>query len=262
MLKVNKMRSSIALVASFLILSLLAINAVIPNTYGASADMPTARPVSKSTVSTNHMMVQLTFPYLAYPGQSITIYATTTAKSNGRIIRFSIDLFYLNDNQLVKLVSQTIVKDTTVRSGDDWQTRLIVSIPTNALGGRLIGTATEVWQVWWQPTVYPDYYSPYYGTPYYYTSYCPYYQDRGYYAQNYPFYNTYTRKTQTESYLNEFAVRMSPDRQRYVYQRAYMCEPALYYGSRDVTDYPPQVTSKQTFLLTYLVGCYSLSTVP
>jgi hypothetical protein len=214
-----------------------------------------------SRVSTNHLTIQLTFPKSVYPGQSITIQAATTAKSNGRIIRVSIDIFSLLDKQLVKIASQTILTDMTVRSGDDWETSLLVFIPTNAQRGPLIGTVTEIWQVWQEARQETsNYYSSYYGTPYY-TPYCSYYQDHVYYAQSYPYYNSYTYNAQ--QYVRHpsgfIDLRTSPPTLRYVYEPSYACEPVPYYGPNYVPNYAasyaPQASSEQTFLFTYVLGC-------
>jgi hypothetical protein len=275
-----------ALVASALILSLLviqiaqvwaspAVNTVIPNTYGTllgpeqtSAPAATS-PIGRSRVSTNHLTVQLTFPKSVYPGQSVNILATTTARSNGRIIRFTIDIFSLFDKQLVRLTSQAIATDMTVTSGDSWKTSLVVFIPPNAQAGPLIGTVTEVWQVWQEArqepsNYYSNYYSSYYGTPNY-APYCSHYQDQRYYAQNYPYYDNQVYGTQEYiRYPSGFiALRTSPPTLRYTYVPSYQCGPAPYYGSNYAPNYPnyavnyaPQASSKQTFFLTYVLGYY------
>lgn len=256
--------SLMALVASVLMLSLLVVSAVIPSAYGvASGTKP-----SRSTVSTDHLTVEFTFPYSADLGQSITISATSTAKSNGRIIRFSIDIFSYVDKQLVRLASRTIVTDTIVRVGDNWQTWLQVVVPTNAQRGPLMGTVTEVWQ---ETSTY-----------YYYTSYCSYspqnyyrYYSQNYYPQNYPYYSTYDT-CNTQQYLCSrngiTALRISPQshtQPSYVYKPSYLCQPSYVYKPSYVCqpsyvpqtascyspDYATQVSSQQTFTLTYVLGC-------
>ena len=214
-MKVTRFRPTdkawIPLVASALILSLLAIqgvqvftpsavNAFNPNSY--SAVFPTAQPTFQTpsqtpqasqasqasqtitSVSTDHFTVQFTFPESADPGNTITISTITTANSNGRIVSLTIDVFSYVGNQLVKSASGTIATDKDVGSGDNWQTSLAVVIPTNAQRGPLIGTVTEVWQEAsnyyssdYSSNYYPNYYSNYY------SAYCS-----DYYRNYYPNY--------------------------------------------------------------------------
>ncbi len=182
-------RPWVQLVASALVLSLLAIqgiqmwaptaiNAAYPNSYSA---FPAVEPISEtpaqtkpsaqmtSVVSTEHMTVQFTFPESADPGETVTISVSTTARSSGKAISFSIEVFSYVDRQLVKTTSEKVVKDKKVRSGDTWQTSLAVVVPTNAQRAAMIGTVTEVWE---ETT---SYYSPYYLPRYYYWPYYPYY---------------------------------------------------------------------------------------
>jgi len=238
-------RYSIALVASALILSVLLIQGA---QVWASPSVNGAIPTRSRVVSTDHMTVQLTFPDSVYPGQSITIKATTNAKSNGRIIRLSIDIFSFSlvDNQLTRLASQTIVTDEVVKSGDNWQSSLVVVIPTYAPPGPLIGTLTEVWQVWRgavQET--PNYYSDYYSS-----CYCRPYSNYPYYYSG-PSYRTYTYTYNTHEYVrypSGFTVlRTTP----HDYALRYTYEPALYYPP----SHAPQVSSEQTFPLTYVLRC-------
>jgi len=175
-------RSWIPLFASALVLSLLAfqgikmwapsaLNTPFPNTYGSFAAVQPAletpaeaTPAAQLTtvVSTEHVTVQLVFPEFADPGETITISARTTAKSSGKVISLTIEVFSYIDKQLVKATSETVVKDKNVRSGDAWQTSLLSVVPTSTQRSAMIGTVTEVWE---ETLTY--YYGPYYYGPYY-----------------------------------------------------------------------------------------------
>ena len=249
-----------ALLTSALILSLLAVQGTL---LWASPTVSSTTPNTgsmnqrTSTVWTNHLKVQFFFPASAYPGQREPISVTATVKSNGRILRLSLDISSYVGKQLVKIASQTIVSDKTVRSGETWRSLLVVVIPANAQPGALIGTVTEVWEET------SNYYSSYYRTPECYVSRCPYQQDHGYYAQKYAYYSTYTQDY--ASYLNVFtAPRTSQTRaQRYSCQPAYAygpsygCEHAPYYGSDYGPDYAPAsaTQSGQSVLLTNILSC-------
>jgi hypothetical protein len=224
------------------------------------------------------MTVQLTYFSSAYNGQSEQISAVTTATASVRIVRFSIDIFAYADGRSVKLASQTIVANANVNPGNSWRTLLAVTIPTRAQSGPLTGTVTEVWQ---QPS---NYYSSSYGTPYYCT---PYTQNYKYYNPSYnpnydpqynpsynqcynpnynlnynsnyynPNYNPNYNTLQYVQYPNGFvALVTSPQsnvrpivyRPTYVHQTPYTSQPAPYY----VSNYITQVTSQQTFTLTYV----------
>lgn len=189
------------LAASALILSLLAIqgiqmwtpsavNTSHPNSYGAFPAMeprqetPTQTlPASENTalVSTDHLTVQFTFPEAADPGKTITISVTTTAKATKKVSSLSIEVFTYVDRQLARVGAATILKDQRIRSGDTWQTALVVSIPPNAQRSTMIGTVSEVWE---ETTSYG--YSPYYFLPYY-----PYYPSYPPYPYNYTIFYVY-----------------------------------------------------------------------
>jgi len=191
-------RSWLPLVASALILSLLAVqgiqlwapssvSAINPNSYGAfpavqpAVDTPSqtgSAPQLTSSVTTEHLTVQLVFPESADPGQTVTVSATTTARSKAKVVSLSIEIFSYVDKQLVRTASATVVKDKQVRSRDAWQTSLAVVVPTSAARGAMIGTVTEVWE---ETTTY---YAPYYYAPYYWPYY-PYYRP---YPYNYTVY--------------------------------------------------------------------------
>ena len=258
----------IPLVASALILSLLAIqgvqvftpsavNAFNPNSY--SAVFPTAQPTFQTpsqtpqtsqasqasqtitNVSTDHFTVQFTFPESADPGNTITISTITTANSNGRIVSLTIDVFSYVGNQLVKSASETIATDKDVGSGDNWQTSLAVVIPTNAQRGPLIGTVTEVWQEAsnyyssdYSSNYYPNYYSNYY------SAYCS-----DYYRNYYPNYaNTQTVPPTTSNLPTPPATTAFPAitpsenytaaMQRYLNQDRYVNQPRYVYQHRYV----------------------------
>jgi len=268
------MRRLSGLVIAVLLTIILVVGPVIPSAYGVAA----APKKSTITVSTAHMSVQLTFPYSADPGQAISVSAAATANSHGRMIRFSIDIFSYVNGQLVRLASETIVTDTMVRVGDNWQAWLPLVVPANAQPGPLIGRATEVWQ----ETSYYYYYGPVAGS-----SYC--YQDRNYYLQNYymqnwqqqncypqnyyqnypPNYACYTYDTYSmQGYLQPgnriITVRTPPQSytQRWVYefarmyQPSYVCQPMAYYGPDYARSYAGPISSQQTFPLTYVSGYY------
>lgn len=255
------------LVAVALILFVLVVGPVIPSAYGVGA----APKKSTITVSTAHVSVQLTFPYSADPGQAISVSAAVTANSHGRMIRFSIDIFSYVNGQLVRLASETILTNTNVRVGDNWQAWLPLVVPANAQRGPLIGRATEVWQ----ETSYYYYYGQVADS-----SYC--YQDRNYYLQNYYYlqnlqpqncypqsracytYDTYsisgyplpqdriiTLRTPTQGYGQRWVYESAR-----VYQPSYVCQPAAYYGPDQAPSYASRISSQQTFQLTYISGCY------
>jgi len=127
------------------------------------------------------LTVQLTFPESADPGQSVTISATTTAKSNGKMVSLTIEVYSYADKQLAKVASETVVRDKKVRSGDTWQTSLTAVIPTNAERAAMVGTVTEVWE----ETSY--YSSSYYRPCYYYYPYYPYCHPYYPYNLSYPY---------------------------------------------------------------------------
>ncbi len=190
-------RSWAPLVASALILSLLAvqgiqpwapsaINVVYPNSYGA---FPTAEPASPltipeasepsqitSVVTTEHMNVQFSFPDSADPGQTITVTATSTARSSAKVISLVIEIYAYVDRQLVRAASETVLANKQVRSGNSWLTTLSVTVPYTAQRSAIIGTVKEIWE---ETTTYyysslPFWpYSPYYPPypPYNYTAY-------------------------------------------------------------------------------------------
>ena len=199
-------RTWLPLVASALILSLLAfqgiqmwtpsaVNTSYPNNYSAvptvepRLETPTeTAPAAESTtsVSSDHLTVQLTFPESADPGKTITISATTTARANKKVNSLSIEVFTYVDQQLAKVATATVLKEQKIRSGDTWQTTLAVTIPLNAQRSTMIGTVTEVWE---ETTSYysSSYYLPYY--PYYpYYPYDPYYPP---YPYNYTIFYVY-----------------------------------------------------------------------
>jgi hypothetical protein len=158
------------------------VNTSYPNNYSAvppvepRLETPTeTAPAAESTtsVSSDHLTVQLTFPESADPGKTITISATTTARANKKVNSLSIEVFTYVDQQLAKVATATVLKEQKIRSGDTWQTTLAVTIPLNAQRSTMIGTVTEVWE---ETTSYysSSYYLPYY--PYYpYYPYDPYY---------------------------------------------------------------------------------------
>lgn len=175
-------KSWVPLVASALILSLLAVQSVqmlapssavgtnYPGIYGTfpavepTVQTPTAMtPTSQTTVaiSTDHLTVQFTFPESADPGNTVTISAITTAKANKKVNSLSAEVFIYAGKQLTKVASTTILRDQKIRSGDTWQTTLTATIPSNADRSAMIGTVTESWE---ETT---DYYSPYYSWGYY-----------------------------------------------------------------------------------------------
>jgi len=199
-------RTWLPLVASALILSLLAfqgiqmwtpsaVNTSYPNNYSAvptvepRLETPTeTAPAAESTtsVSSDHLTVQFTFPESADPGKTITISATTTARANKKVNSLSIEVFTYVDQQLAKVATATVLKEQKIRSGDTWQTTLAVTIPLNAQRSTMIGTVTEVWE---ETTSYysSSYYLPYY--PYYpYYPYDPYYPP---YPYNYTIFYVY-----------------------------------------------------------------------
>lgn len=189
-------RAWLPLIATALILSLLAfqgiqmwtpsaVNTSYPNNYAA---FPTVEPrletpaetvpaaESTTSVSSDHLTVQFTFPESADPGNTVTISATTTAKANKRVNSLSIEVFTYVDRQLAKVATATVLKEQKIRSGDTWQTTLAVTIPLNAERSTMIGTVTEVWEEtssYYSSSYYLPYY-PYYG-PYPYSSSYPYY---------------------------------------------------------------------------------------
>jgi hypothetical protein len=182
-------RALLSLAASALILSLLAIqgmqmltpsavNVSYPSSYSAfpsvvpKLETPTqTTPASEitSSVSSEHLTVKFTFPESADPGNSVTISATTTAKANTKVDSLSIEVFTYVDQQLVKAAAATVLTNQRVREGDNWQTTLVVSIPSNAQRSSMIGTVTEVWEEM------ANYYSPYYSPYDAYYAYYPYY---------------------------------------------------------------------------------------
>jgi len=287
----------VPLIASALILSLLAIqgvqvltpstvNAFNPISYGTV--LPTAQTTFQTpsqtpqasqittSVSTDHFTVQLTFPESVDPGNAITVSTVTSAKSSGRVISLTIDVFSYVDSQLVKSASETIATDRDVGSGDNWQSSLTVVVPTNAQRGPLIGTVTEVWQE--EANYYSNYYSDYYSNYYsdHYSNYC-----LNYYRSLYPNYDTSreatrpTDTTQTYPTTQTFPAITTPNnyttslhnylsqsryvhQPSYVYQPSYLCEPAPYYapnyGPYYAPSYATQVTSEQTLSLTYILA--------
>ena len=276
----------VPLMASALILSLLAIQGVqvsTPSTVNAfnlnsySAVFPAAQttfqtpsqaPQASQTVtsvSTDHFTVQFTFPESVDPGNAITVSTITTAKSNGRVVSLTVDVFSYVDGQLIKSASETIATDKDVRSGDNWQTSLTVAIPNNAQRGPLIGTVTEVWQD------EVNYYSNYYSDDY--SRYC-----WNYYRSHYRNYDTTRIAPQTTDtpqtypttqtypalptpYVNYTTALQNITSQsryeyqpRYVYEPSYVCEPAPYYGPYYAPNYATQVSSEQVFPLTYILA--------
>lgn len=175
-------RSWVPLVASTLILSLLAmqgmqmwvpsaVNVIYPNSYAPfpalepRPETPAATPLASETtaiVSGDHLTVQFSFPESAEPGKTITISAVTTAKESKKVNSLSIEVFAYVDKQLVREAEATVLENKKIRSGDTWQTTLIVTVPPNAERSTMIGTVTELWE---ETT---SYYSPYYYSwPYY-----------------------------------------------------------------------------------------------
>jgi hypothetical protein len=280
----------VPLITSALILSLLAIQGVQvltpstvsgfnPNSYGAVLpaaqtilQTPSQAPQASQTttsISTDHFTVQFTFPESADPGNTITVSAITTAKSNGRIVSLTADVFSYVDSQLVKSASETIATDRDVGSGDNWQTSLTVVVPTNVQRGPLIGVVTEVWQ---EETNY--YYSNYYSDHYfnyclnYYRSLYPNYDNTGKATrttdntQTYPITQTYPPVSTPDNYTTTLQNYLSQSRHanqpRYLYEPSQVCEPAPYYGPNYGPYYAPsyttQVSSEQTFPLTYILA--------
>jgi hypothetical protein len=154
-----------------------ALNVIYPNSYSpASAAQPFAETPTQTTqtsqtattISTDHFTVQLTFPESADPGDTITVSATTTAKSSGEVDNLSIEVFAYVNRQLVKATSATILTNRQVHSGNTWQNTLTVTIPPNADRSVMVGIITEASED--TSSYYGSYgYLPYY--PYYYPSY-------------------------------------------------------------------------------------------
>ena len=189
-------RSWVPLVASAVLLSLLAIqsvqmltpsavNTIYPNNYGSfsavqpAVDMPTqTAPTSQTitTVSTDHFTVQFTFPESADPGNAITISTVTTAKASKQVDSLSIEVLAYVNRQLAKVATATILTNRQVYSGNTWQTTLTVTIPQSIDRSMMIGTVTEVWEetssyyqsygYWPYDPYYSRYYYPYYYPPY------------------------------------------------------------------------------------------------
>lgn len=175
------MKNGRFLLISAIVISLLALQGtqVWASPALNATDANTANEMA-STVSTAHMSVYLVFPTSAYPGQTETISANTTATSSGTIVSFSIGVFALIDGQLMKIASQTIVANAYVAVGEKWRSSLVVAIPADAQSALLTGTITEVWQ---QAPSYSSYHvTSYYNMPYY-------TQNSQYYNYNYN-YNT------------------------------------------------------------------------
>jgi hypothetical protein len=175
----------LSLAASVLILSLLAIqgvqmwtpsavNVIYPTNYSV---FPPAEPRLETpaqttpafeitaSVSSEHLTVKFTFPESADPGNTVTISATTTAKTSTKVDSLSIEVFTYVNQQLVRAAAATVLKNQKVRSGDAWQTTLLVTIPSNAQRSTMIGTVTEAWEE--MTNYYSSYYSPYVYYPYY-----------------------------------------------------------------------------------------------
>jgi len=176
----------------------------------APAQTTTASQIT-STVSTEHLTVQLSFPESADPGQSVTVSATTTAKSNGKVVGLTIEVYSYADKQLVKVASETVVKDKRVRSGDTWQTSLTAVIPANAQRAAMVGTVTEVWE----ETSY--YYSSRYYRPYY-DYYYPYYRYDFPYPYDYSMYYyvyepsyTVTQKSSAQTVPLTYVLATTPE---------------------------------------------------
>lgn len=198
-------RPWLPLAASALILSLLAVqgmqlwappavNAAYPTNYATFLPIePAVQALTEtkapsqimSVVSTEHLTVQLAFPDTADPGQSISVTASTRAKSDTKVIGLSIEIFSYIDKQLIKAAGETVLKDIEVHSGDTWQTTLNLVVPGIAQRSAMIGTVTEVWE---ETKSYS--YGPYYYQ--YYPSYYPYQYDPAYYPYRYPYPRNYT----------------------------------------------------------------------
>lgn len=212
-------RSWVPLVASAVLLSLLAIqsvqmltpsavNTIYPNNYASfpavqpAVDTPTqTAPASQTvtTVSTDHFTVQFSFPESADPGNTITISTVTTAKASKQVNSLSIEILAYVNKQLTKVATATVLTDKHIYSGNTWQTALTVAIPQSIDRSMMIGTVTETWEetssyyqsYGYSPysNYYPDYY-PYsypYNYPYNYTVY-PYNYPYNYYPYNYAAY--------------------------------------------------------------------------
>lgn len=185
-------RSWVPLVASAVLLSLLAIQSVqmmapsavntfYPNSYGSFpavqpvADTPTQTESTSQTVataSTDHFTVQFSFPESADPGKTITIATVTTARTSKRVDSLSIEVLAYVSKQLAKVATATVLSNKQVYSGNTWQTTLTVAIPQNIDRSMMIGTVTEVWEetssayqsygYWpYSPYFYPYHYPPY-----------------------------------------------------------------------------------------------------
>jgi hypothetical protein len=120
-----------------------------------------------SSVSTDHFTVQFTFPESADPGDTITISTVTTAKASEQVDSLSIGVFAYVNGQLVQTTSTAVLTDTSVSSGNTWQTTLTMTIPANANRSVTIGTVTEAWEE--TSSYYNSYaywpYQPYYYPP-------------------------------------------------------------------------------------------------
>ena len=214
-------RSWVPLVASAVLLSLLAIqsvqmltpsavNTIYPNNYASfpavqpAVDTPTqTAPASQTvtTVSTDHFTVQFSFPESADPGNTIMISTVTTAKASKQVNSLSIEIFAYVNRQLAKVATATVLTDKHVYSGNTWQTTLTVTIPQSIDRSMMIGTVTEMWEE--TSSYYQSYgYSPYY--PNYYPNYYPYNYPYNYtvYPYNYPYdYYPYNYAVYEPSYV-------------------------------------------------------------
>lgn len=142
---------------------------------------------STSTVTLNHLNVQLTYPSQALPGQSVTINLMAQAKDSFQLTSLTLQVYLADQNNLRQLLSITVVQNTMMPTSNQINKQMQVNVPSDAIRTSLVALLTEsvsmsinaysygyypYWSGYWNG--YDNYSSGYwygYGYPDYYYSY-------------------------------------------------------------------------------------------
>ena len=149
-----------------------------------------------STITLNHLNVQLTYPAQVLPGQFANINVTAQAKDSFQLTSLTLQVYLTDREDLRQLLSTTLAQNTMMQTGDQINKQVQVSVPSDAPRTSLVvqvnesaNTSTSSYPYnanapYWTGNYYPYPYLSWYGNGYYYSyMYAP-----SYYSSSYPSY--------------------------------------------------------------------------
>lgn len=96
-----------------------------------------------SVVSLSYLNVQLTYPSQVLPGQSANINLTAQAKDSFLLTSLTMVVYLADQNNLLQLLSTTVVQNTMMQSGDQINKQMQVTVPSDAPRTSLVAQVTE-----------------------------------------------------------------------------------------------------------------------